>query len=447
MKFYKWIFLIAFFSIIIGISFLYHVDHGDDTRVRFLNQETDPAVVNIQRHWANNFSQEHPSVYLVIESAPNTVINQRIASYVQAGASLDVIHGDGGSTARMAMEGLLAPLDDVVDNLGGRDAFLPGRLLIINDQVYAINQAATTPVLHYRKDVFENAGLEPPDTWEELLHAARTLHSSEMAGIAIPGGENRATTIYSGLFLWQNGGDFFNADLDVTLDNGKTYEALQFYSDLLQYAPNDAAAWGFTEPIESFWSGRSAMLLYWHGLDLTFRQNPAMVDNIGIAPVPKGKMRVTEEGGRYVGVFANSDVLSESKNWVEFIFRAENATLLTEIQPMLYPPTTYEAMELLRESSAPTIQAYGDALFDVVYQTTNHSYNAILNAGGINDLEGTIEHTGIINPLISVLWNSNLYARAVQRVAYEGMAPELAAAEAHRTLTNQVEVARRELGY
>jgi ABC-type glycerol-3-phosphate transport system substrate-binding protein len=311
--------------------------------------------------------------------------------------------------------------------------------------VYAINQAASVPVLHYRKDVFQAAGLDPPETWEELIHAARAIHSPDMAGIALPGGENRATTIYSGIILWQNCGDFFNADLEVTLENERTYEALQFYADLLQYAPPDAAAWGFTEPIESFWAGRAAMLFYWHGLDLTFSQNPALIEKIGVVAAPKGRIRVTQEGGRYIGIFAKSNALEESKKWVEYIFTPEHATRLTEVQPMMYPPATHAALEMLRQSTAPTIQAYGEALFNVVYPSSQFAYNDIFNAGGINRETCALEKTGILNPLVGVLWNSNLYARAIQRVAYQDWPPERAAAEAQRALAQQVEIARREL--
>jgi ABC-type glycerol-3-phosphate transport system substrate-binding protein len=414
--------------------------------VRYLNQETDPTVVAIQRGWVESFVAENLGIDVILEGAPAGVINQRIATYVQAGAPLDVVHADGGSAARAAAAGLLEPLNDVVEALGGRDAFLPGRLLVYEDNVYSINQAGTSPQLHYRKDLFEAAGLEPPTTWEELIHAARTLHSDEVAGIALPGGENRATTIYAGIFLWQNCGDFFDPDLNVTLDNERTAEALRFYADLLEYTPPDSVSWAFNEPIESFWSGRSAMVAYWHGLDLTFRQNPDLVENIGVVPMPAGKMRVTEQGGRYVSVFNSSESIDESKKWVQYIFTPENAQKLSETTPMLYPPATEAGIELLKTSESPQIQAYGDILFEVTYPTAEFAYNQIFNGGGIDPETCTIRETGVVNPFVSVVWNSNLYARAVQQVAFQDRDPAEAAAEAHAAIAEQVAVAKTEMG-
>lgn len=418
---------------------------ADITVVRYLNQETNPDVVAIQRAWVEDFVAQNPEIDVILEGAPANVINQRIATYVQAGASLDVVHADGGSAARAAAAGLLLPLDDIVENLGGRDAFLPGRLLEFEGSVYSINQAPTMPVLHYRIDLFEAAGLEPPTTWEELLNAARTLDSQDVAGIAIPGGENRATTIYGGIFLWQNCGDFFNADLEIALDNERTAEALDFYAQLLESAPEEAVSWAFVEPIESFWSGRAAMVPFWNGMDLIIAQNPDLIGNVGVVPMPAGEMQVTEQGGRYVSVFASSEAPEAAKDWVEFIFTPENARDLTELQPMAYPPVTDASMEALRDSDAPTFEAYGDLLFNVVYPSAGIAYNQIFNGGGIDPQSCTINQTGNLNPFVSVVWNSNLYARAIQQVAYVDADPMAAAAEAHELLTQQVEVAREEL--
>ena len=429
-------------GVLLAVHRAYRVD-PDTVTVRYLNQETDPAVVTVKRGWTQSFASAHPGTRVVLESAAN--ITQRIATYVQTGAPMDVIHADGGSAAMLAATGNLLPIDDVVEALGGREAFLPGRLLIVDDKVYAINQAAAVPVLHYRKDLFEAADLDPPTTWEELLHATNRLHTDEVAGLALPGGENRATTIFAGIFLWQNCGDFFNPSLEVTIDNERTHEAMRFYAQLLRLAPPDAGAWAFTEPIESFWAGRAAMVFLWNGLDLTLRQNPALIENIGVVPMPAGRMRATEQGGRYVCVYARSAVPELAKEWVGHIFARENALRLTEIQPMLYPPATYDVLDDLRHSTAPAIEAYGDLLFDVVYPSADFAYNQIFNGGGIDPETCAIRQTGVLNPYVNVLWNSNLYARAIQRIAYEGWTPQRAASAAQEALERQVEVSRREM--
>ena len=414
--------------------------------VRYLNQETDPKVVAIQREWVEGFRKQYPNYDVILEGAPNTVINQTIATYVQAGAPLDVIHADGGSAARLAASNLLVPLDDVIQALGGRDKFSRGVLLIYNDKVLSINQAPATPVLHYRKDVFEKHGLKPPSNWQELLEAAKKIHSSEIAGIALPGGENRATSIYSGIFMWGNQANYFDKDLKVTVDTPRNREAMAFYAELLKYAPPDAAGWGFTEPLESFMAGRAAMLFYWHGMDLIRASNPSLVPKVGLAQFPKGRIQVTEQGGRYVSLFGRTQNKEASKAWIQYIFTPENAIKLNEYMPMLYPPVTDRAKELARKSTAPAFKQYGDLLFNVVYPSSAFAYNQIFHAGGISEQHDRPMDTWKLNPLVSVIWNSNLYARAIQRIAYQGWTVEKAAAELQKQLEEQVVVAKKEMG-
>ncbi len=435
----------ALLALVLGAGLAAEAGAQGISVVRYLSQETDPAVVAIQRDWVSGFIAANPGTDVILESAPAGVINQRIATYVQAGAPLDVVHSDPGTAARLAAEGLLAPLDDVVEALGGREAFLPNRLLIIDDKVYAINQAAAAPRLFYRKDLLEAAGIEPPTTWEEVRAAAEKLHSRDVAGIALAGGENRMVTIMASTLLWQNCHDFFDGELNLILDDPKAHEAAAFYADLLRFSAPDAAAWAFNEPPEAFWSGRAAMVLHWHALDLMIRQNPALVEKVGVAPVTMGRMQATQTGGRYIAVFANSPTVETGKQWIEYVFSPENAAKLTGISPLLYPPATRGAMEAFQASDAATVEAYGDVLFEQVYPDARFGYSEILHAGGLDTETCSLRETGVVNPFISVLWNSNLYARAIQKIAYENADPAVAVREAHEALAAQVETAKREM--
>jgi ABC-type glycerol-3-phosphate transport system substrate-binding protein len=150
-------------------------------------------------------------------------------------------------------------------------------------------------------------------------------------------------------------------------------------------------------------------------------------------------------GARNIAVFKESPTVETGKKWIEFMFTPENAAKLTEVSPQLYPPATQGAMEALRTSEAPSMKAFGDLLFDVHWPADPYAISEILHAGAVDRESCTIRETRVVNPFISVLWNSNLYARAIQRIAYEGVDPRVAVADAHRLLEEQIVVARREL--
>jgi hypothetical protein len=310
--------------------------------------------------WVNDFTEQNPGHRRDPRGRPRRVINQRIATYIQAGAPLDVIHADGGSAAMLAAQGLLEPLDDVVEALGGRDAFLPGRLLIFEDKVYSINQAArrrcsTTGPTCSRRPA---SSRRPPGT-SCCTRRRRCIRRRGRRHRLARRREPR-DHIYSGLFLWQNCGDYFDRDLNVDARQRAHPRGAAVLRRPAPVLATGRRSWAFTEPIESFWSGRAAMVFYWHGLDLTFRVNPGLARE---HRQRRADARGPHEGDRagrplHLAVRQLANV-EASKQWIQYIFTPENAQKLSEVQPMLYPPATYEAASTScgrprRRTSRPT---------------------------------------------------------------------------------------------
>lgn len=422
-------------------------DTGGIATVRFLNQETGPDQANVLRQWQRDFAEAHPDIDIIMESTSPDLITQKVATYVQSGAPLDIVAADPGSAARLASEGRLLPLDNVVEALGGESAFAVP-LLKIDGVVYGLNMTGTPPTLYYRTDLFADAGLEPPTNWDELLNAARTLHSDEVAGIAIPGGENRATTILGGQFVWQACGDFFDSDYNVTLDSPGVIEAIDYYAGLLQYAPEDAITFGFFEGPQAFAAGRAAMMIAHNGFDVVFGQNPDLIleGNMGSVPLPGHRISVAQQGGRFMGIWATSENVEAAETWLTFIYQPENWGQLTASGPEIYLPQTNAAADFLPQIESDRIAAYGDSVVEVKVPAIANSYSEVLNLGGINTSTCELEETGVPNPLTSVLWNSDIFATAIQRVAYDGWDAADAAREAQAELEPLVADVLADLG-
>lgn len=85
----------------------------------------------------------------------------------------------------------LAPLDDVIDNIG-RDRFYETSLLEGRHEGsnYSIPLYSHAQVMWYRRDVLAEAGLEVPETWEQLRAAAEAVTSPELYGLSVPMGSN-----------------------------------------------------------------------------------------------------------------------------------------------------------------------------------------------------------------------------------------------------------------
>src|SRR5712671_7554420 len=63
---------------------------------------------------------------------------------------------------------------------------------------YAVPVDPNVQLLAYRKDLFDQKGLKPPATWDELLAAAKTFHdpAKQQYGIAVTASSDIQTALY-----------------------------------------------------------------------------------------------------------------------------------------------------------------------------------------------------------------------------------------------------------
>ncbi|MFD1936377.1 MULTISPECIES: ABC transporter substrate-binding protein [Nonomuraea] len=122
----------------------------------------------------------------------------------------------------------------VVDQLG-RDTFSARALELdtASGKLLAVPSDGWAQLILYRKDLFEKAGLQPPDTYERLEAAAKKLNTGGVAGITLANAPKDSFTAQSfehvalanGCQLVDNGGN-------VLLDSPPCVQALDFYARL-----------------------------------------------------------------------------------------------------------------------------------------------------------------------------------------------------------------------
>lgn len=94
---------------------------------------------------------------------------------------------------------------------------------------YALPETQVFNMLFYRKDVFEELGLTPPDTWDEMYHVISVLQRNNMSvGI----GEGMGTFE---MFLYQRGVPFYADDrIETNLDSDEALEAFTEWTSLFK---------------------------------------------------------------------------------------------------------------------------------------------------------------------------------------------------------------------
>ncbi|HXX38130.1 MAG TPA: extracellular solute-binding protein [bacterium] len=191
------------------------------------------------------------------------------------------------------------------------------RYAIWNGRQYGFGMYASSHLLYYRTDLFENptyqaqfkakygSPLQPPQNWDQYKNVAEFFNT---VGWKTPSGDKGHGIIIIGkrgpdywtLFLDRFAGitnlerkqqvDLIDAQHNVTFDNDIGVRAMQAYADALQYAPAGALEVDQTGAWAAFMAGNAAMVEQWHTL-LQHVTDPAQSK-------VAGKVKVAFEPGR-----------------------------------------------------------------------------------------------------------------------------------------------------
>ena len=163
------------------------------------------------------FNEQSDTIEVVAEKKANMMDAVRPA--LAAGAGPDIVPTHGPSfVAEFALADQLMPLDDLADQFGWEDMFVPWALNLgrVQGTLYSLPQELETMVLFYNKTVFEENGWEPPTTMDELEVLSAQIQE---AGI-IPFAGGAADAIDNNEF-------FFTEFVNKIAGPEKVYQALK----------------------------------------------------------------------------------------------------------------------------------------------------------------------------------------------------------------------------
>jgi multiple sugar transport system substrate-binding protein len=147
-----------------------------------------------------------------------------------------------------------------------------------NGRIYTIPLDGDFQMVYYRSDLLDEAGLEPPTTWDDYLAIAETFHGQDLNGDGAADygsciAKKRNAQSYwmvisvAGGFLQSQGtgqGAFFDTeDMSPLFNNAAFGKALDIYAATTQYGPPDEINLDVGDTRGLFTSGRCALSVDW----------------------------------------------------------------------------------------------------------------------------------------------------------------------------------------
>jgi multiple sugar transport system substrate-binding protein len=249
---------------------------GGKKVLRFLTTETATASMEVFKKWINEYTRWHPEIEIQLEATSWDEIYTKIMAAVAAGTGYELLHACNYNVVLLASMDLLYPVDDIIklNTAPGRtpdEDYFPLTRIVMNGHDYMVPYRTGPQFIWYRKDLFKKYGLSIPSTWDELLECAKTLNGKEgVYGYGLPLGRSGLTQELFTNFLMGNGCKFYveyvGDGWDTTLDKSpwreKVKETLDFYKELMKYAPPDCSTYAYLEVINSYVYGKVAMANY-----------------------------------------------------------------------------------------------------------------------------------------------------------------------------------------
>ena len=263
---------------------------------------------------------------------------------------------------------------------------------VYRDKFYAMPFATDAPVMFYRKDLLEQAGVKVPTTWEEVKAAVDAVR--KLSGYESIGGFGGQWAKYEGLtcniseYIHTAGGAFYDDQGGLLLNSPESIagmtNAVNGFKD--GYIPKEALEWKEEDGRSAFESGK---LLFYRQWPYQYANN---LENLGadkfdVAALPSidGKEFVPTLGGHNCGITKNCKNKATALKFVKWFTSEESERYALDTQtlaPIL--GSLYEDAEMLekfpylpilkasldRAKGRPHAVSYGDvtaAIQDATY--------------------------------------------------------------------------------
>ncbi len=302
-----------------------------------------PEYIEAAQKLVDQFNSENPGITVTYQSIPWAGFSEAFTTAIAGGIAPDV---HSLAQVEYADQGLAVPLDSIIEEWEAEgkldELYDPGMLDIYKygGVQYGLPYASGPFGIIYRKDILQEAGIEPPSNWDELYEAAKALTTEDQFGFVFPSLGPVGHWCYC-FFMMNNGGGVINANGEPDFDNDRNVEALDYLRRFKDegLAPEGVASYENQDVTALFFQGK-AVFAFVSSFDIpgVWKQPEEFSANVEILPViesPHGlKNAIVPVNGMMS--FNQTEYPEASKKFIKW-WMENNGDLWTEGNMGFYP--------------------------------------------------------------------------------------------------------------
>lgn len=308
-------------------------DNGTKVTLVFQNIYPDASATNhkVMKKIVSDYMDAHPNVKIELDSLNIDQQKTKLKTQAASNQLPDIFVVNPSAQMKPYVDaGLLAPLNDMLEQNNLKQTFQPGILdyYTFGGNVYALPDGNNIGVMYYNKKIFDEVGVKPPKDFNELLDVVKKVKNAGYIPVVIAEKETwTGSFLFMNIVLRTNGGPGFLQDV---LDGKKTFEdpafieAVDKFEQLVETGAfqDGATSYEYVEAESLFHSGQAAM--YYMGTWATGGMETATIkDQVGVFPFPlvdgKGSLNhFMLAPGSAFAISANSKHLAEAKDFLNY---------------------------------------------------------------------------------------------------------------------------------
>lgn len=303
-----------------------------------------PGIEGVVDIW----NEQNPDVQVEVQTGPNgnSGTYQNFFNQLEAGNPPDLGQIEFDALPNFRVQDGLTDIAGCEGVMDAQDQFVEWTWTQVQlgeeDAVYAIPQDTGPMAMFYREDLFTEAGIEVPTTWEEYAAAAEQVRENDGY---ITNFSTSDINQFAGL-VWQAGGSWFGTEGEswqVGLDSEESVQVADYWNglvqeDLVSTLPPWTTEWDNAYNTGQAWTWISAV---W-GANSIMSGAPDTEGAWRVAPMPTwdGEVAAGNWGGSTTAVFNGTEHPHEAAQFALWLNTSEEAHTALIEAANLYPATT-----------------------------------------------------------------------------------------------------------
>lgn len=335
--------------------------------------------------------EEETGIEIEWVEIPHDNMHERfVQEAISKSGAIDIYDADQPWISEFASKGYLEVLGDKLteeDKADFYEAALDASSY--NGEIYSIPFFVHTPIVFYRTDLFEDAGIkEFPKTWEEYADAAKKLTDGEVYGTIIEAKQAVEPVTHLVDWIYQAGGSIIDAEGNISIHSPENKEVFEYLLKMMyedESVMPGSIGYDNADVHNLFMQGKVAMVKNWPYM-YSMAKDPeqsTVSDSFAVAVQPAGKEQASSAWTWGFGISSSSR--NKEAAW-EFIKWATSSEKLAELGiSSCNPVPRTSSLNAVQEDTSlsdfdkESIQTMCDALNYASNATENPNFPTVQN--------------------------------------------------------------------